>query len=326
MKLTPFLGHFAWHGACVSRHMLARSLFAPFALVVLGLVCGAACGGSTTQDHPGNSGGAATGGSAATGGNVATGGSASISGGRPATGGRAATGGQSTGGSAGAATSEVCNLPRVSGNCDGYFRVYGYNKDSGQCEPFIYGGCGGNENRFDTVEACRAACGVPKPSEDFCNSEIDCALISTACCGACEPLVASDLISINVEHLADRVCDVACGACPPLTSDQSPTRQYFKPGCDAHKCTVVDVRETDVVSCQSDSDCMLRLGSECCEACAGEPIAVNRNADLNAFFCPGGPTPCPTCVPQLPSNYRGACIQNRCSVIEPPCTSAHPCP
>ncbi|HWA73553.1 MAG TPA: BPTI/Kunitz domain-containing protein [Polyangiaceae bacterium] len=298
--------------------MFARSLFAPFALITVALVSGAACGGSTTQDHPGSSGSPASGGNSASGG-------AAVSGGRTSSGGRAETGGQGSGGSGGA-ISKVCDLPQAAGNCDAYFPKYWYNKNTGQCESFIYGGCGGNENRFDTLEACRSACGVAKPSIDFCNSELDCTLISAGCCSACEPIVASDLISINVEHLGDRKCDVACGACPPLADGQRATQQYFKPGCEAHKCTVVDIRETDVVSCQTDGDCILRLGSNCCEACGGEPIAVNRDANLTAFFCPGGPTPCPACVPKIPAGYGSACIDNRCSVTVPVCTSAHPCP
>ena len=45
-----------------------------------------------------------------------------------------------------------------TGNCFAAFSVYGYNSDTGECEQFIYGGCGGNENRFDTKEACEAFC------------------------------------------------------------------------------------------------------------------------------------------------------------------------
>ena len=36
----------------------------------------------------------------------------------------------------------------------GYF----YNKDNGKCEYFGYGGCGGNSNRFNSEEECRARC------------------------------------------------------------------------------------------------------------------------------------------------------------------------
>ncbi|KIH67358.1 Kunitz/Bovine pancreatic trypsin inhibitor domain protein [Ancylostoma duodenale] len=68
-------------------------------------------------------------------------------------------------------------LQRIdSGICHGYIPRLGitvYNSDftvilhvyrfafdekSGDCIPFIYGGCGGNRNRFGTKEECRQAC------------------------------------------------------------------------------------------------------------------------------------------------------------------------
>ncbi|VDN20225.1 unnamed protein product [Dibothriocephalus latus] len=39
-----------------------------------------------------------------------------------------------------------------------YFRMYGYNSTSGHCEQFIYGGCGGNDNRFESLEECKDKC------------------------------------------------------------------------------------------------------------------------------------------------------------------------
>jgi hypothetical protein len=33
-----------------------------------------------------------------------------------------------------------------------------FNAATGACEQFVYGGCGGNDNRFETMEACQAAC------------------------------------------------------------------------------------------------------------------------------------------------------------------------
>ncbi|KHJ42566.1 Kunitz/Bovine pancreatic trypsin inhibitor domain protein [Trichuris suis] len=43
-----------------------------------------------------------------------------------------------------------------------YFTKYYYNKESKKCETFVYGGCQGNENRFDTLEECEAKCGEDK--------------------------------------------------------------------------------------------------------------------------------------------------------------------
>ncbi len=53
----------------------------------------------------------------------------------------------------------VCALPAVPGMCRGYFPMYWFNNATGACERFVFGGCGGNDNRFDTEEECMARCG-----------------------------------------------------------------------------------------------------------------------------------------------------------------------
>ena len=53
---------------------------------------------------------------------------------------------------------EICQLPSETGLCFAHFPSFFFNSYSGQCESFVYGGCGGNENRFESVEACELAC------------------------------------------------------------------------------------------------------------------------------------------------------------------------
>ncbi|PIO37532.1 hypothetical protein AB205_0141750, partial [Aquarana catesbeiana] len=43
-------------------------------------------------------------------------------------------------------------------SCKGYIPRYYYDKETGTCKSFIYGGCGGNENNFTTKEKCEAMC------------------------------------------------------------------------------------------------------------------------------------------------------------------------
>ncbi|XP_060600709.1 kielin/chordin-like protein [Ruditapes philippinarum] len=53
----------------------------------------------------------------------------------------------------------VCNLPADSGPCEAAMRRYFYNTNTCQCEEFIYGGCKGNGNRYETIQECEAMCG-----------------------------------------------------------------------------------------------------------------------------------------------------------------------
>ena len=53
---------------------------------------------------------------------------------------------------------DLCSLPPLTGPCLAYFPRFFFNLSSGECEQFIYGGCQGNENNFNTVEDCEAKC------------------------------------------------------------------------------------------------------------------------------------------------------------------------
>nr|XP_025044616.1 kunitz-type U19-barytoxin-Tl1a-like isoform X3 [Pelodiscus sinensis] len=61
---------------------------------------------------------------------------------------------------------DVCQLPAKPGPCEAYMPHYFYNPASKSCERFIYGGCGGNGNRFATEEECLRACGQTGPTRD----------------------------------------------------------------------------------------------------------------------------------------------------------------
>ncbi|XP_063602389.1 PI-stichotoxin-Hcr2g-like [Penaeus indicus] len=52
----------------------------------------------------------------------------------------------------------VCHQPRKTGSCKARLSRFYYSFDKNECFPFVYGGCGKNENNFKTKEACLFLC------------------------------------------------------------------------------------------------------------------------------------------------------------------------
>lgn len=54
--------------------------------------------------------------------------------------------------------SERCGAEPQVGPCRAAFQSWYYNRKTGSCQSFIYGGCRGNKNNYISKEACMAAC------------------------------------------------------------------------------------------------------------------------------------------------------------------------
>lgn len=105
---------------------------------------------------------------------------------------------------------DVCFLPPDSGPCEAAIpRVY-YDPATGACERFVYGGCGGNENNFESVDVCTQKCGGWQGD-------------ATTGCPAPERWCAS-LCSGEMIALAPNcpVSDCACGVPPPPSPEPGP--------------------------------------------------------------------------------------------------------
>eukprot|EP01084_Bolivina_argentea_P239521 402573_1 len=83
-------------------------------------------------------------------------------------------------------STEFCTLPADSGPCYAYMPRYFYNDTTDQCEIFIYGGCLGNANNFETLAECQQICDtvpdcVPINGGSFMGGLIDCYLMNITC-------------------------------------------------------------------------------------------------------------------------------------------------
>ncbi|XP_054711732.1 BPTI/Kunitz domain-containing protein-like isoform X2 [Uloborus diversus] len=69
---------------------------------------------------------------------------------------------------------DICTLDPDEGSCTAYVQMYFFNQYSGQCHEFVYGGCLGNKNQFESREECEEFCkGMALDKTDECTKPAD---------------------------------------------------------------------------------------------------------------------------------------------------------
>lgn len=53
---------------------------------------------------------------------------------------------------------DICKLPKEEGTCRKFILKWYYDSQTNSCARFWYGGCGGNENRFNSQKECEKVC------------------------------------------------------------------------------------------------------------------------------------------------------------------------
>ena len=121
------------------------------------------------------------------------------------------------------AGSTSCTLPFDDGNCDAAIPVWWHDPESGACVRQIYGGCGGNGNRYATSAECEAACPAPVTQGDCpagrqlrevcteCGLGGGCRATSNVC--ALECMSDSDCMGELDGFGSQSFCDLTDGVC-----------------------------------------------------------------------------------------------------------------
>lgn len=184
---------------------------------------------------------------------------------------------------------DVCALPADGGPCDGAFPRWYHDSASATCKQFTYGGCGGNDNNFQTFAECREACGAEDPCTTLrCRDDQDCLIDDDSgyayCADNCdrrecrdgEVCVLQDVVCVRAPCPPVAVCvpDGACGepkevgpclaVIPRYWHNPATGRceQFNYGGCGGNSNNF----ET-LVDCQlACMDCQVRGGSEICAA------------------------------------------------------------
>lgn len=213
-----------------------------------------ACSGSTV-DGPDGSGGLAGSGGSPSGSGGAISGTGGTGGTSPGTGGAPAGSGGALGGAGGeGGAGDVCSLPFEVGDCDAAIPVYFHNAATGRCQPAVYGGCGGNDNRFESFTECENACGVV-PTGQAC--QVDDIVYPDGWSNVPDPTSCNSCAC--VDGRIDMCTDIAC----------------------EEPCEEGTVRATDCTACGPTDACLV-VRTGCLPECD------DQNECTNGGLCSGG--------------------------------------
>jgi hypothetical protein len=125
---------------------------------------------------------------------------------------------------------DVCSLPLQEGECDSSFFRFYYNQETRSCDRFVYKGCGGNANRFESLELCEEYC---ERNDDTCtlpSVEGPCMQLETKWflnpeTGECETFTYGGCGGNSNKFDTKEDCEARCKCCDPNTPKLCSTGQ-----------------------------------------------------------------------------------------------------
>jgi hypothetical protein len=159
-----------------------------------------------------------------------------------------------------------------------------------------------------------------------CEASAECTLLEPDnCCSICGAREPDDLRVVNGDYAQEAhallaSCTENIG-CPAIFC----YRQHVLPVCREQRCQIVDIREDETLAgCETDADCTLRAGADCC-LCGGgpHPIAIPHRGDVDIETELCGSSSCgEDCEPMTAIDFTARCVGGLCAAIDPPACDA----
>uniref|UniRef100_A0A914XIM1 BPTI/Kunitz inhibitor domain-containing protein n=1 Tax=Plectus sambesii TaxID=2011161 RepID=A0A914XIM1_9BILA len=150
-------------------------------------------------------------------------------------------------------TKQCSQLPDA-GMCEAAMPRFYYSRTSNQCLNFTYGGCGGNSNKFDTMEQCMERCKdtPPCPMYSMMAPPAGCEYVGTE---------LNDGLCPKPKVVCNDSSDCATANCPAgQVCVPSPKACFTKP-CPQYDCVE---NPCNLVDCKTDHICQLQNGQATC--------------------------------------------------------------
>jgi len=172
----------------------------------------------------------------------------------------------------------------------------------------VLSACGGK-----TSEGADASVESGAPVDIFaCTGPGTCGVRPKACCTRCNPTI-DDAEAIAIGYAEARRTELCGGDARPVCAKCQwfPPPQDVAAVCESGRCALLDLHASELSSCASDADCVVR-DSPCCESCApsfgSDLLALRRDRvpAYQALVCVPGTT-CPDCVPRYPKGATAVC-------------------